>query len=249
MKKLIAIALAGVLVLALAACGGGTDTPANTDTGSTTPDTNPANTTPEDNTPADTTPADNTPADSTPADTTPADTTPADTTPAEAGQIVIKESEAAIVVNGTAVPMPYRFMDLVNAGVPADTDTKDATLGAGDFWTLNMYLDENEDYVVMPAYYNGGDETITIENAGAEEISMVTYFGEPVDQGVSILGVTFGMNKADIKAKLGEPMEDSGDYLYWEVKVPGTEYEGSFTIYLTDAEGGASNVTLSLQKW
>ena len=63
MKKLTALLLALVMVMALAACAAKT---------------------------ADTTPADTTPADTTPADTTPADTTPADTSDASTGDKLIK---------------------------------------------------------------------------------------------------------------------------------------------------------------
>ena len=66
---------------------------------------------------------------------------------------------------------------------------------ASDFFPVNLYLDENEDYVISPAYYNGGDDTINIAYARAEEITMITYSGEPVDQGVSLLGVSFGREK------------------------------------------------------
>ena len=35
--------------------------------------------------------------------------------------------------------------------------------------------------------------------------------GEPADQGVSLLGVTFGMKKSDVRTMLGKPMYDNGD--------------------------------------
>ena len=77
---------------------------------------------------------------------------------------------------------------------------------------------------------------------------MITYSGEPEDQGVSILGVTFGMKKSDVRAKLGEPMYDNGDSFEWEIAVSDAEYKGSFTVYFTeDADtAGASQIGLSL---
>ena len=155
---------------------------------------------------------------------------------------------AAIVVNETAVPMPYRLGELEAAGVPGDESRKEIELAPGDFFTANLYLDENEDYVISPAYYNGGDETVKITDAQAEEITMITYSGEPADQGVSILGVTFGMKKSDVRAKLGEPMYDNGDSFEWEIAVSDADYKGSFTVYFTeDADtAGASQIGLSL---
>lgn len=122
---------------------------------------------------------------------------PAEIKPAEDGVLTISLGNAAIVVNGTTVPMPYRLSELEAAGIPEDEYRKEIELASGDFFSVNLYLDENEDYVVSPAYYNGEDDTINIADVQAEEITMITYSGEPVDQGVSLLGVTFGMAKSD----------------------------------------------------
>ena len=77
---------------------------------------------------------------------------------------------------------------------------------------------------------------------------MITYSGEPVDQGVSLLGVTFGMAKSDVRAILGEPMCDNGDYFEWQVAVSDAGYEGSFSICFTDDtdDAGASQIDLTL---
>lgn len=45
---------------------------------------------------------------------------------------------------------------------------------------------------------------------------MLTFDSELVEQGVSLLGVTFGMTKSDVKAMLGEPMNDAGA---WEIRL------------------------------
>jgi len=77
---------------------------------------------------------------------------------------------------------------------------------------------------------------------------MISYSGEPVDQGVSLLGVTFGMTKSDVRAMLGEPMYDNGDYFEWEVIVSDADYTGNFSIYFTDDadNAGASQIDLTL---
>lgn len=223
MKKIIAFLLTAVMLLSLTACGGG-DKSANTEsgTGETTD-----NETKKDSAPQG---------------------APAEIKPAEDGVLTIGIGNAAIVVNGTAVPMPYRLGELESAGVPADESRKEIELAAGDFFSVNLYLDENEDYVISPAYYNGGDDTINIADAQAEEITMITYSGEPVDQGVSLFGVTFGMTKRDVRAMLGEPMYDNGDYFEWQVSVSDAAYEGSFSIYFTDDSdtAGASQIDLTL---
>lgn len=168
--------------------------------------------------------------------------------PAENGILTIDLENAAIVVNGTAVSMPYSLGELESAGVPTDESRKEIELAAGDFFSANLFLDENEDYLISPAYYNGGDDTINIADAQAEQITMITYSGEPVDQGVSLFGVTFGMTKSDVLAKLGEPMYDDGDNVQWQVVVSDTDYTGYFTIYFTDDadSAGASQVDLTL---
>lgn len=102
--------------------------------------------------------------------------------------------------------------------------------------------------MISLAYHNGENDTINIADAKAEQITMITYSGEPVDQGVSLFGVTFGMTKSDVKALLGEPMSDNGDYFEWQVAVSDAGYEGSFSIYFTDDadDAGASQIDLSL---
>ena len=225
MKKMIAFLLAAVMLLSLTACGGG-DKPANSEPGTSTGETT-DNSTEKDSAPQG---------------------APAEIKPAEDGVLKIGIGNAAIVVNGTAVAMPYRLGELEAAGVPGDESRKEIELAPGDFFSANLYLDENEDYVISPAYYNGGDDTIKITDAQAEEITMITYSGEPADQGVSLLGVTFGMKKSDVRAMLGEPMYDNGNSFEWEVTVSDAGYKGSFTIYFTeDADtAGASQIDLSL---
>ena len=219
MKKMIAFLLAAVMLLSLTACGGG-DKPANSESGTTSSGTG----------------------------ETTGNATEAEIKPAENGVLTISLGNATIAVNGTAVPMPYRLGELEAAGVPEDESRKVIELAPGDFFSANLYLDENEDYVISPAYYNGGDDTINIADAQAEEITMITYSGEPVDQGVSLLGVTFGMAKSDVRAMLGEPMYDNGDYFEWQVAVSDAGYEGSFSIYFTEDadDAGASQIDLSL---
>lgn len=219
MKKMIAFLLAAVMLLSLTACGGG-DKPANSESGTTSSGTG----------------------------ETTGNATEAEIKPAENGVLTISLGNATIVVNGTAVPMPYRLGELEAAGVPEDESRKVIELAPGDFFSANLYLDENEDYVISPAYYNGGDDTIKITDAQAEEITMITYSGEPADQGVSLLGVTFGMKKSDVRAMLGEPMYDNGDYFEWQIAVSDAGYEGSFSIYFTDDadDAGASQIDLTL---
>lgn len=223
MKKLLSIILAGLMVFALVACGGEKDTPSS-GTNQTT---------------------DNKAEDPTPEK----DPAPqAEINSAENGILTIGLGNAAIVVNGTAVPMPYRIGELEAAGVPADESRREIELAPGDFFSVNLFLDENEDYLLSPAYYNGGDDTINIADAQAEEITMITYSSEPVDQGVSLLGVTFGMTKSNVRAMLGEPMYDNGDYFEWQVAVSDAGYEGNFSIYFTDDadNAGASQIDLTL---
>lgn len=235
MKKFIAIALTFVLMLSLAACGGG-GTPAS----------------PQANT------ATNPPAAGNTNTAAPANTSTPDPAPqpqggssgikAEGGTITASANDIAVVINGNSVAMPYNIQDLEAAGVPKDESRNDIKLGAGDFFSANLYLDENEDYLLIPAYYNGGDSEISITKAKAEEIMMTTYADEPKDQGVSIFGVTFGMPRSEVKTLLGEPTSDDGDYDEWHVEVPDLKYEGTLSMYFTkDADdAGVSQVDLTV---
>ena len=223
MKKLLSVILMVTLVLSLVACGGGgKDTPP-----SNVGESNDNNAEIKDSV---------------------TQVTSAEVKPAVNGVLTISIGNAAIVVNGTSVPMPYRLGDLDAAGVPEDESRKEIELASGDFFSPNLFLDENEDYVISPAYYNEGDDAINIADAQAEQITMITYSGEPVDQGVSLFGVPFGMTKSDVLAKLGEPMSDDGDNVQWQVVVSDTDYTGWFTIYFTDdsESAGASQVDLTL---
>lgn len=218
MKRLLSIILVVLMLLSLTACGGGKDTPQENATDKAGKK-DPASQGEQ-----------------------------AEIKPAKNGVLTIGMGDVAIVVNTTAVAMPYRLSELEAAGVPADESRREIELAPGDFFSINLFLDENEDYLISPAYYNGGEDTINIADAQAEEITMITYSGEPVDQGVSILGVTFGMTKSDVLAKLGEPMYDNGDHFEWEVTVSDSGYKGNFSIYFTDDadNAGASQVDLTL---
>ena len=153
--------------------------------------------------------------------------------PATDGTLTISKADVAIVVNGTSVKMPYKLKDLESAGVPADESRDSIELKAGDFYTGNVFLDENQDYLLIPAYYNGGDSTISILDAEATEITMSSYSSNPVDQGVSILGVSFGTTMSEARALLGEPSSDDGSYLEWHIEIPDMNYEGTLSMYLT----------------
>ena len=222
MKKFLSVILTITLVLALAACGG-------------VKDTNPSG-------------IDETTDNNAVENDSVKQGAPAEIKPAENGILTIDLENAVIVVNGTSVPMPYRLGELESAGVPTNESTRAIELAPGDFFSVNLFLDENEDYVISPAYYNGEDDTINIADAQAEEITMITYSGEPVDQGVSLLGITFGMSKSDVRAMLGEPMYDYGDYFEWDVAVSDAAYQGSFSIYFTDDAdtAGASQIDLTV---
>ena len=89
MKKIIAFLLTTVMLLSLTACGGG-DKPANSELGTTPSDTG------------------ETTGNAAEKDSAPQGA-PAEIKPAEDGILTIGLGNAAIVVNGTAVPMPYRI--------------------------------------------------------------------------------------------------------------------------------------------
>ncbi|MBR1690654.1 MAG: hypothetical protein IJ713_07765 [Oscillibacter sp.] len=225
-EKMFAIIIAVVMALTLAACGGG-------NSGSNAPQQNTTSNPVESSSP-ETPAANNTPAPSEPVQEPVQQTASSEIAPATDGTLTISAADVAVVVNGTSVPMPYHLKALEAAGVPTDESRSEIELGAGDFFSANLYLDENEDYLLIPAYYNGGDSVVNITDAEAEEITMTTYADEPKDQGVSIFGISFGMPRSEVKALIGEPDYDGGDYCEWHIEVPEIAYEGTLSMYFTE---------------
>ena len=225
MKKILALILAVIMVLSLAACG---EKPQS----STAPQEEPASAESSEGS----------------AETPEQPTVSGGFAPATDGTITISKADVAIVINGTAVLMPYKLADLEAAGVPADESRSSIELGAGDIFSANLYLDENEDYLLIPAYYNGGDSSISIMDAEAEEITMTTYSDTPEDQGVSLLGVSFGMPRSEVVSLLGTPTYETGDYYEWHVEVPDMAYEGTVFMYFTEDadDAGVSQIDLTV---
>ena len=236
MKKIIALLLAVVMLFAFAACGSKTY-------GKETKDQTETQTNETDNTDK----RDGENEDGADEQTG----TDGENKPADDGTLTISLADAAIVINGNTVKMPYRFDDLVEAGAPAEDSYKEIELKAEDFFSLNFYLDEDMDYLIVPSYHNDGEETINITEAEAEGISMISYADAPEDQGVSILGVKFGMTKSEVSAMFGEPALDWGDCLQWLTKSSDSNHEGNLTVFFTaDADDGiVSEVDLSFVDW
>ena len=236
MKKYTALILTLIMALSLAACGGKTDgSNAPQQSSSSDPAGNNSSAAPAES---------NAPAPSEPIQ----QSSSGEIAPAKDGTLTIRSADIAVVVNGNSVAMPYHLKDLEAAGVPADASRSEIKLGAGDFFSANLYLDENEDYLLIPAYYNGGDSAISITDAEAEEITMTTYADEPQDQGVSILGIVFGMPRSEVKSVLGEPSYNDGDYVEWHIEVPDIAYEGTLSMYFTEDSdsAGVSQVNLTV---
>ena len=168
--------------------------------------------------------------------------------PANNGTLTISKDDLAVVVNGTSVKMPYKLKELESAGVPADESRNEIKLDVGGLFSANLYLDDNEDYLLIPAYQNKGDAEINLLDAEAEEITMTTYADNPADQGVSIFGIPFGMARKDVKNLLGEPKLDDGSYFEWHLEIPDMSYEGTLSLYVTEDadDAGVSQVNLTV---
>ena len=219
MKKWIALVLAAAMLLALSACGGTAE--ADTASAPETASEEAASVAEESSAPEGGASA------------------AQEIAAAENGTLRFASANAAIVVKDTAVPMPYRFSELVSAGVPADDSIPEISLGAGDFFSPKLFLDENEDYVIIPAYYNGTDNALTVAEAEAGEITMATYASEPQDQDVSLLGVKFGMTRSEVTALLGEAAYEEDDALQWTVELTDGSQTGSFSVLFTSGADDA----------
>lgn len=259
MKKFLTIVLSAVMMLSLAACGGeksensGTSKKASSQ-GNESKNTSASKDSESENTSAskdsgseDTSASQGNESESTPA----SQGTAAEIEPAKDGELTLSRGNIAVVVNGKTVLMPYNLLELEAAGVPVSEIFREDELASGDSFSLNLYLDENDDYVLIPDYYNDGDDTVALTNAEAKTITMVSYASEPVDQGVSLLGVTYGMAKSDVKAMLGEPMSDEGDYCEWQIVVTDADYVGNLSIYFTGDtdDAGACEIRLDFMEW
>ena len=238
MKKTIVLALALILLLGFAACGSknentGTDVPQNAPASQGQPA--------QQNTPAPTVAPTAAPA-------TPAPQKSDGVVKAVDGGLDISKADLAIVVNGKSVPMPYHYGDLIAAGLPEHEDYADLKLNSGDFFTLNIYLDENEDYVVAPAYYNGSDSAVSINEAEAEEISITCWAEEPVDQNVSIFGVKFGMKRSEVHELLGDAAWEDDSGFQYPISVTDAELDGYLTININSSgdDGVVDMVDLSV---
>lgn len=231
MKKYLVMILAATMILSLAACGG----PSTDD--STTP-------------PVQADGAGDVAGTENGGETGGADAT-GTIAPATDGELTLSTGDIAVVVNGTKVLMPYNLVELENAGVPVNEMFREDELGSGESFGLNLYLDENEDYLLIPDYYNGGDAAVALTAAEAKTITMVSFASEPVDQGISLLGVTFGMSKGDVKALLGEPMTDDGMYCDWQIVVTDADYIGNISMYFTEDsdDAGVNEVRLDFMEW
>lgn len=231
MKKIVALILAAIMVLTLAACVGENPNPTEP------PATNPPAADPTDPPAAD-------PTDE------PTGVDPASVGKAQDGTLTLSTANLAIVINGNTVTMPYRLSDIINAGVSVDDFIKEMELAAGDFFNPNLFIDEDWNYGISPSYYNESEDTVSINEVEAREISMFSYEDTPVDQNVSILGIKFGMTKADVIDLLGDPMWDDGDYCDWLVSVSDGNWEGNLTIYfVSDADdSGIATVSLSVHE-
>lgn len=232
MKKLLCIILAMVMLLSLAACGSDdkkTDSPA----GKTTP----AGTTPT----GDKTDEGN---------GQPGGSNPGSVEKAVDGTLKLSTANLAIDINGTAVAMPYAMTDIIAAGVSVEEYIQQIELGAGDYFTPNLFIDEDWNYGISPNYYNGSDKTVSITEAKAESIGMFTYEEAPKDQNISILGIKFGMTKAEVTSLLGEPMWNEADEFQWLVSVSNGNLEGNFIVtFASEAEDATvSEVNLSVHK-
>ena len=91
-----------------------------------------------------------------------------DFAPAVDGVLTLKMANAGIIINGTGVAMPYTFAELEAAGIRNADDLRSIEMGAGDFYSVNMFLDENEDYLVLPYFYNDGEEAVPITEVDAD---------------------------------------------------------------------------------
>lgn len=242
MKKGIALALAAVMLLPLAACGG-KPAAGSTSQPQTVSESNGQAPAPASSSTVET----SAPQDSTPEKAPAAPVESAGIAPAENGTLTLSMADIAVVVKGTPVPMPYRLQALADAGVPVDESYKDLEVTPDGYYNISLYLDENQDYVLSPAYYNGSEKDIPLGDAGAGEINMTTYASEPQDQGISILGIDFGTPKSEVLERLGQPSEDyGGDQMEWLVKVSDGAYKGSLIVWFTSGSDDATVAQVDL---
>ncbi len=168
---------------------------------------------------------------------------------AQDGVLTVSTADIAVDIKGKKVAMPYRLGELEAAGVPKDDSRSGIKLGAGDLFTANLFLDSNEDYVLIPSYANSSGSSIALSDAESREIKMTTYSKEPKDQGVSIFGASFGVTRKQLKSALGDPKSSEGDRDEWIIKLSDSKtLTGTLTVYYNKAadDGALTEATLSI---
>ena len=242
MKKLLSIVLAAFMVFSLVACAGETSKPTDPSIKPTDPSIAPT-----DPSIAPTDPTIN-PTD--PPSEAPTKPDSSSVEKAVDGTLNLSTANLAIVINDNTVAMPYQLKDIINAGISVEDFVQEIELSAGDYFTPNIFIDEDWNYGISPNYYNESDETVSITEAKAQAIGMFTYEDTPEDQNVSILGIKFAMTKAEVISILGDPMWNDGDEFQWLVSVSDGNLEGNYTVsFVSDAEDAiVSAVNLSVHE-
>lgn len=153
------------------------------------------------------------------------------------GDLKVTEDDMAFTYNGKSVAYPYDVAGMEAAGLPIDASSKEIKLASGDYFVLNVYLDENEDYILNPDLYNESEEEASIMDAKATSIRYTTYLSEPVDQGITMMGVKLGMTRAEVRALLGDPKFDEGTEYQYGLKTDDVWTEGSLNVsFVSDAD-------------
>lgn len=167
------------------------------------------------------------------------------------GELEVSEEDMTITYKGKEIAYPYNVAGIEAAGITIDSSSKDIKLGAGDYFVLNVYLDENEDYVLNPDLYNEAEEEVSIMDAKATSIRYTTYKSDPVDQGITMMGVKLGMTRAEVKALLGDPKEDYGNEYQYTLKTDSEWVEGNLNVvFVSDADDAlVFDIYLGLYEW
>ncbi len=149
------------------------------------------------------------------------------------GLLAITPADIAVTVRGRQIAAPFPFAELLAAGLTAAVDETE-TLKPHSSFMPNLFADEAEDYVISPDYENEDDQAVTLGEAQARCVRMACYADVPQNVGVSILGVSFGMHRAQVTDLLGRAKESDAEGLRYDVTVAGnSDLSGSFTVTFT----------------
>ena len=149
------------------------------------------------------------------------------------GTITASTADLGIVINGTTVSYPWRYTDLVAAGVPDKVGVADYEIGPNTMYSVDVEL-EDRDYWVTLGYDNESSSSVVFSNTASDSIGLCSWADKPVDQGASIWGVRPGMTQDEVLAMFGTPDWEYSDGYEYIISFSDASDNGKFNVWFNE---------------